>query len=163
MLLAWFFVALPPNETLKQQVTRMNSDVSSLKEAGLKVTLPRLKILEYLEGSEKRHHSAEDVYKAMLAAGEEVGLATIYRVLTQFESAGLVVRHHFENDRSVFELGSDEGAHHHDHLVCEKCGRIQEFVNETIEEAQHQVAQSFEFEVTSHSLYIYGLCGSCRK
>lgn len=140
----------------------MSDDVNSLKEVGLKVTLPRLKILEYLERSEARHHSAEDVYKAMLAAGEEVGLATIYRVLTQFESAGLVVRHHFENERSVFELGNGQGSCHHDHLVCEKCGAIQEFVNETIEQAQRKVAESFDFDVTFHSLYIYGICGNCR-
>lgn len=141
----------------------MSGDINSLKEVGLKVTLPRLKILEHLEKSEKRHHSAEDVYKAMLAAGEEVGLATIYRVLTQFESAGLVVRHHFENDRSVFEMGDGLGTCHHDHLVCEKCGMIQEFVDESIEQLQHEVAKSFEFEVTFHSLYIYGICKSCKE
>lgn len=131
-----------------------------LKKAGLKATLPRLKILELLETGEARHMSAEDVYKKLLEIGEDVGLATVYRVLTQFESAGLVSRHHFEGGHSVFEL--DEGSHH-DHLVCEKCGKVEEFYEETIESCQHKVAEKLGYKMTDHSLYIYGICPACQK
>src|SRR5690606_18291683 len=102
-----------------------------LRKAGLKVTLPRMKILEMLEQSENRHLSAEDVYKALLEAGDDIGLATVYRVLTQFEAAGIVQRHYFEGNQSVFELAEGE---HHDHMVCLDCGAIEEFYDETIEE-----------------------------
>jgi Fur family ferric uptake transcriptional regulator len=129
-----------------------------IKKVGLKVTLPRLRILQLLENSEQRHMSAEDVYKGLLDAGEDVGLATVYRVLTQFEAAGLVVRHRFEDTLSVFEL--NEG-HHHDHLLCVKCGRIIEFVDDVIEERQRAIAQRYGFEITEHSLYIYGICIKC--
>ena len=128
-----------------------------LRKAGLKATLPRLKILHILESSELRHMSAEDVYKALLEAGEDVGLATVYRVLTQFESADLVVRHHFEGGQSVFEL--NEGSHH-DHIVCNQCGHIEEFVDETIERCQRAVAEKAGFAIREHSLIIYG---DCRK
>ena len=131
-----------------------------LRKAGLKVTLPRVKILEVLEKAENRHMSAEDVYKALLEAGEEVGLATVYRVLTQFESAGLVARHHFEGGHSVFEL---EQGQHHDHLVCVKCGRVEEFVDDTIEKRQRAIAESAGYDITDHCLYIYGICPDCRK
>jgi Fur family ferric uptake transcriptional regulator len=131
-----------------------------IKQAGLKVTLPRVKILSVLETSELRHLSAEDVYKALLAAGEEIGLATIYRVLTQFEGAGLVCRHHFEGGQSVFEL--NRGGHH-DHLVCVKCGKVVEFVCEVIEERQRAIAAEHEFEIEDHSLIIYGVCRDCRE
>lgn len=130
-----------------------------LKKAGLKATLPRLKILQMLENSDTRHLSAEDVYKALLDSGEDVGLATVYRVLTQFEGAGLVMRHHFESGHSVFEL--NEGRHH-DHLLCVRCGRVEEFFDETIEARQRQIAERFDFDITDHSLYIYGVCGNCR-
>lgn len=130
-----------------------------LRKAGLKATLPRIRILEALENSEARHLSAEDVYKTMLDTGEDVGLATIYRVLTQFESAGLVIRHNFEGGRAVFEL--DDRAHH-DHLVCVKCGRIQEFVEERIEDLQAKIAVKHNFKITDHTLVIYGHCKDCQ-
>ncbi|MCP1727002.1 Fur family ferric uptake transcriptional regulator [Natronospira proteinivora] len=130
-----------------------------LRKAGLKVTVPRMKILDTLAGSEKRHMSAEDLYKALLEAGEEIGLATVYRVLTQFESAGLVTRHHFESGQSVFEL--DEGEHH-DHILCVKCGRVDEFVDDVIEERQVHIAESRGYKMTDHSLYIYGICPECQ-
>jgi Fur family ferric uptake transcriptional regulator len=131
-----------------------------LRKAGLKVTLPRMKILEILERSAQRHMSAEDMYKALLDSGEEIGLATVYRVLTQFEDAGLVTRHHFEGGHSVFEL--NEGAHH-DHILCVKCGRVDEFVDAEIEKRQRRIAEEAGYEMTDHSLYIYGICPTCRK
>jgi len=108
-----------------------------LKRAGLKITLPRMKILEILESSDKKHLSAEDIYRVLLDTGEEIGLATIYRVLTQFEGAGLVIRHHFETGQALFEL---ERGKHHDHLICVKCGKIVEFVDESIEAKQKEIA-----------------------
>lgn len=131
-----------------------------LKKAGLKVTLPRMKILEIMESSSARHLSAEDVYKELLEAGEDIGLATVYRVLTQFETAGLVSRHHFETGHSVFEL--DRGTHH-DHILCVRCGRVDEFVDETIERRQQEIAENAGYEMTDHSLYIYGICPECKK
>lgn len=124
-----------------------------LRRAGLKVTLPRVKILQFLEQSEQRHLSAEDVYKALLESGEDVGLATVYRVLTQFEQAGLVERHNFDGGHSVFELDSGE---HHDHLVCSETGEVIEFHNEKIEQLQLQIAEELGFELTGHSLVLYG-------
>ena len=126
-----------------------------LRKAGLKVTLPRMKILEILENSAKPHLSAEDIYRVLLESEEEIGLATIYRVLTQFEGAGLVIRHHFEGGQAVFEL---ERGKHHDHLICIKCGKIVEFVNASIEEQQHKIAEREGFKITDHSLIIYGEC-----
>lgn len=128
---------------------------SDLRKAGLKVTLPRMKILEILETSETRHMSAEDVYKVLLEGNEEIGLATVYRVLTQFEAAGLVSRHHFEGGHSVFEM--NEG-HHHDHIVCNQCGKVVEFFDETIERCQEKVAKKSGFSIRDHSLIIYGDC-----
>ncbi len=128
---------------------------SDLKKAGLKATLPRLKILDILEGSDRRHVSAEDVYKALLESGEDVGLATVYRVLTQFEAAGLVVRHNFEGGHAVFEL--DRG-YHHDHIVCVQCGRVEEFFDQTIEDRQKAVVASKGYDINDHSLVIYGNC-----
>ncbi|OUV63295.1 MAG: ferric iron uptake transcriptional regulator [Gammaproteobacteria bacterium TMED119] len=126
-----------------------------LRRAGLKVTLPRMKILEILESSSKPHLSAEDIYRMLMDSDEDIGLATVYRVLTQFETAGLVIRHHFEGGQGVFEL--DRGKHH-DHLICIKCGKIIEFVNADIEEQQHQIAEQEGFTITDHSLIIYGEC-----
>ena len=126
-----------------------------LRRAGLIVTLPRLKILELLEKAESHHMSAEDVYKALMEHGEDVGLATVYRVLTQFEQAGIVERHNFENNLSVFEIAKDE---HHDHLVCDQCGKIIEFHNEEIEALQEKVAKDFGFTLAGHSLVLYGIC-----
>ena len=130
-------------------------ETSDLRKAGLKVTLPRMKILEILETNETRHMSAEDVYKVLLDAQEDIGLATVYRVLTQFEAAGLVTRHHFEGGHSVFEL--NEG-HHHDHIVCVQCGSVVEFLDQTIERCQEQVANREGFQIRDHSLIIYGDC-----
>jgi len=126
-----------------------------LRKLGLKVTLPRMKILEILETSETRHMSAEDVYRVLLDAQEEIGLATVYRVLTQFEAADLVTRHHFEGGHSVFELNQ---GHHHDHIVCNQCGKVVEFVEETIERCQEKVAKKAGFKIRDHSLIIYGDC-----
>ncbi len=138
----------------------MSSENQELRKAGLKVTLPRVKILQILESSDTKHLSAEDVYKALIEADEDVGLATVYRVLTQFEDAGLVIRHHFEGGHSVFELDSVD---HHDHLVCNKCSRVEEFFDEVIEEQQEKIAEKFGFKITDHSLYLYGLCAKCQK
>ncbi len=123
-----------------------------LKEVGLKVTLPRLKILNILEEAEEKHLSAEDVYKLLLAAGEDVGLATVYRVLTQFESAGLVCRHNFEEGHAVFELSSE---HHHDHMVCVDTNEVIEFVNKEIEDLQHKIAEEHGYELIDHNLVLY--------
>lgn len=123
-----------------------------LRKAGLKVTLPRLKILEILASSKLRHLSAEDIYKSLLQSGEDIGLATVYRVLTQFESAGLVTRHNFEGGHSVFEL--DDGDHH-DHMVCVETGDVIEFVSEEIERLQHEIAEKHGFELIDHSLVLY--------
>ncbi|MCB1672456.1 MAG: ferric iron uptake transcriptional regulator [Gammaproteobacteria bacterium] len=138
----------------------MSTENQDLRNAGLKVTLPRVKILQILEGSKDKHFSAEDVYKALIEADEDVGLATVYRVLTQFESAGLVMRHHFEGGHSVFELNSDD---HHDHIVCTKCGKVEEFFDPVIEKQQEQIAEKLGFRITDHSLYIYGICPTCQK
>lgn len=133
-------------------------DNQDLKNAGLKVTLPRLKILEILERADPHHMSAEDVYKSLLESGDDVGLATVYRVLTQFETAGLVRRHNFEGGYAVFEL---EHGEHHDHLVCVKCGRVDEFINEVIERQLASIAKNANFKPTDHRLTIYGICASC--
>jgi Fur family ferric uptake transcriptional regulator len=137
----------------------MPTENQELRDAGLKVTLPRVKILQILESSENKHLSAEDVYKALLEAEEDVGLATVYRVLTQFEGAGLVERHHFEGGHSIFELTSDD---HHDHLVCNSCGRVEEFFDEVIEVQQEKIAKKYGYTITDHSMYLYGLCPDCR-
>ncbi len=123
-----------------------------LRKAGLKVTLPRVKILQMLEASEQRHLSAEEVYKQLMEADEDVGLATVYRVLTQFEAAGLVVRHNFDGGHSVFEL---ERGDHHDHMVCVETGQVVEFHNEEIEALQESIAAKHGFELTGHSLVLY--------
>lgn len=129
-------------------------ETQDLKKAGLKVTLPRLKILEILEESKKRHMTAEDIYKTLLESNEEIGLATVYRVLTQFEQAGLVIRHHFEEGQAVFEL--DRGDHH-DHLVCLKTGKVIEFYDEFIEQRQKEIAKKYNFELTGHRMILYGI------
>lgn len=129
-----------------------------LRKAGLKVTLPRVKILQLFENAGSHHMSVEDVYRALLESGDDVGLATVYRVLTQFESAGLVKRLHFEGGHSVFELNQGE---HHDHLVCVKCGHVEEFKDEIIEERQAKIADQAGYQITDHSLNIYGICVSC--
>jgi Fur family ferric uptake transcriptional regulator len=123
-----------------------------LRKAGLKITLPRLKILEILEGARGRHMSAEDIYKELLNSGEDIGLATVYRVLTQFEAAALVTRHNFEGGHSVFEI--DDGDHH-DHMVCVDSGKVIEFVSEEIERLQHEIADKYGYELIDHSLVLY--------
>ena len=123
-----------------------------LKAAGLKVTLPRVKILKILESSEDRHLSAEDVYKLLITAGDDVGLATVYRVLTQFEVAGLVSRHNFENGHAVFELSSE---HHHDHMICVDSNEVIEFISPEIEALQHKIAEEKGYELVDHSLVLY--------
>ena len=134
-------------------------DNTDLKKAGLKITTPRRKILEIMESADNHHMSAEDIYRLLLESGEEIGLATVYRVLTQFQQAGLVVRHNFEGDQAVFEL--DHGQHH-DHLVCVKCGGVEEFVDDVIESRQTEIAKNAGYQITDHSLNIYGICGHCQ-
>ena len=129
----------------------MNSQ--DLKKAGLKVTLPRMKILEILEEVKEHHHTAEDVYKNLMESGEEIGLATVYRVLTQFETAGLVIRHHFEGGHAVFEL--DRGSHH-DHMVSVKSGKVVEFMDDVIEQRQKKIAAEHGFTITDHTMILYG-------
>ena len=135
-------------------------ETQELRDVGLKVTLPRMKILEIMERETgERHLNAEQVYKILLSDNEEIGLATIYRVLTQFETAGLVTRHHFEGGNSVFELNKGQ---HHDHIVCVKCGKVDEFTDDVIEDRQNQIAIKLGYELTDHSLYLYGLCPECK-
>src|SRR5215467_1284973 len=136
-------------------VRRILVEGKDLCKFGLKVTLRRLKIFEILEGSTTRHLSAEDIYRILLESHEDIGLATVYRVLTQFEAAGLVTRHHFADGMAVFEL--NQGTHH-DHIVCLDCGRVEEFVDTSIEERQTAVAQKLGFSIRDHSLILYGHC-----
>jgi Fur family ferric uptake transcriptional regulator len=126
-----------------------------LKSSGLKATLPRIKILEVFQRTERRHMTAEDVFKALLAEGADIGLATVYRVLMQFEQAGLLTRSNFESGKSVFELNEGQ---HHDHLVCLSCGRVEEFFDPEIEQRQHAVAQARGFELHDHALALYARC-----
>jgi Fur family ferric uptake transcriptional regulator len=136
----------------------MPNNPSELKASGLKATLPRLKILEIFQNTQVRHLSAEDVYKILLADNLDVGLATVYRVLTQFEQAGLLQRNHFETGKAIFEL--NEGSHH-DHLVCLDCGKVEEFFDEQIEHRQEQIAKDHGFEIADHALALYGRCEQC--
>lgn len=131
------------------------SHVDDLKNSGLKATLPRIKVLEIFQNSSQRHMSAEDVYKALLAEGSDVGLATVYRVLMQFEQAGILSRNHFESGKAVFEL--NEGKHH-DHLVCVDCGRVEEFFDAEIEKRQKAIAHQRGFELQDHALALYAVC-----
>lgn len=128
------------------------SENIELRKVGLKVTLPRVKIMQILDASEQRHMSAEDVYKALMDAGEDVGLATVYRVLTQFEAAGLVIRHNFDGGHAVFELDDGE---HHDHIVCVDSGEVFEFFDEKIERRQHEIVEELGYEMVDHSLVLY--------
>ncbi len=137
-----------------QLVKHMDNN-KELKKAGLKVTLPRVKILEILRDPKNQHISAEDVYKILIDMDEEIGLATVYRVLNQFDDAGILNRHHFEGGKSVFEISHKE---HHDHLVCLKCGKVIEFEDDTIEQRQKEVAKANNMKLVNHSLYLYGEC-----
>jgi len=128
-------------------------ETTDIKNAGLKVTLPRMKILELLENSADRHLKAEDIYKMLLDSGEEIALATVYRVLTQFESAGLVTRHHFDGGHAVFEIDDGE---HHDHLVDISSGKVVEFYDEVIEQRQQEIASRYGFTITEHTMVLYG-------
>jgi Fur family ferric uptake transcriptional regulator len=131
------------------------SNSSDLKSMGLKATLPRLKILELFEKSDVRHLTAEDVYRLLIAENMDIGLATVYRVLTQFEQAGLLERHHFESGKAVFEMNA---AQHHDHLVCIDCGRVEEFYDAEIERRQTKIAKERGFAIKEHALYLYAEC-----
>jgi len=131
------------------------TQVEELKSSGLKATLPRIKILEIFQKTTLRHMTAEDVYKALLGEGADIGLATVYRVLMQFEQAGLLTRSHFESGKSVFELNEGQ---HHDHLVCLTCGRVEEFYDPQIEQRQHAIAQARGFELHEHALSLYATC-----
>ncbi len=146
-------MASAPNSRGRRGEASIRMNTQDIKKAGLKVTLPRMKILEILERSEEHHHTAEDVYKALLEAGEEIGLATVYRVLTQFEAAGLVTRHHFEGGQAVFELNRGT---HHDHMVSVRSGRVVEFYDEVIEKRQQEIAARHGFHITDHTLVLYG-------
>ena len=138
----------------------MTNFPNKLKDAGLKITLPRLKILEILETHADQHFSVEDIYKLLLQENEEIGIATIYRVLTQCEQAGLVKRLQFEEGPAVFELSRDD---HHDHFVCTGCGMVEEFHDRIIEERQHEIAAKAGYKMEDHSMVLYGLCTKCRK
>jgi Fur family ferric uptake transcriptional regulator len=135
-------------------------NTKNLREAGLKTTQPRLKVLDVLETSPIHHMTAEDVYKRLLETEQEIGLATVYRILTQFEAAGLVIRHNFEGGRALYEL--DNGAHH-DHMVCVECGKVFEFVDRTIEQQQRNVAAKAGFTMEDHSLSLYGVCNGMKE
>ena len=135
-------------------------DAEDLKSAGLKVTLPRLKILEVLEKSSNHHLTVEDIYRALIEQNKEINVATIYRVLSQFEESGIVNKLNFENNQAVYELSNVE---HHDHLVCVKCNTIIEFQDDVIERHQLQIANKYGFQLTDHSLYLYGLCKICKE
>lgn len=140
---------------MQQGRIRMTDNNKALKNAGLKVTLPRLKILEVLQEPECHHVSAEDLYKKLIDMGEEIGLATVYRVLNQFDDAGIVTRHNFEGGKSVFELTQQ---HHHDHLICLDCGKVIEFSDASIETRQKNIAERHGIKLSNHSLYLYGHC-----
>lgn len=135
------------------------SNSSPLKSTGLKATFPRLKILELFEKSEIRHLTAEDVYRLLIAENIDIGLATVYRVLTQFEQAGLLERHHFESGKAIFEIN---GGQHHDHLVCVNCGRVEEFFDPEIERLQSKIAEERGFTIQEHALYIYAECNKAK-
>lgn len=128
---------------------------TNLKSIGLKATLPRLKVLELFEHSGKQHLTAEEVYRLLMTDHIDIGLATVYRVLTQFEQAGLLIRHHFDSDKAVFELNAGE---HHDHLVCMQCGQVEEFFDEEIERRQKNIAQERGFTLHDHALHLYVDC-----
>jgi Fur family ferric uptake transcriptional regulator len=147
-------LAAPFPATPARRVSAM-TNADELKSSGLKATLPRMKILEVFQHAERRHLTAEDVYKHLLADGADVGLATVYRVLMQFEQAGLLSRSNFESGKSVFELNEGQ---HHDHLVCLSCGRVEEFFDPEIEARQRQVAEARGFELHEHSLALYARC-----
>lgn len=135
-----------------------SKNIDNLKNNGLKATLPRLKILEVFQNNEQRHLTAEDVYRILINDHSDIGMATVYRVLTQFEQAGLLSRSNFEPGKSIYELNEGE---HHDHMVCLMCGQVQEFVDPAIEKRQHEIAKEYGFTLQEHSMAMYGLCKNC--
>jgi Fur family ferric uptake transcriptional regulator len=139
---------------------QLETDQSDLKSVGLKATLPRLKILDIFRRSDDRHLSAEDVYRALISEEIDIGLATVYRVLTQFEQAGILSRSQFDGGKAIFELNDGD---HHDHMVCTHCGKVVEFTNPEIEALQHKVADENGFKIESHAMVLYGVCNSCQK
>ena len=138
----------------------MENNIAQLKGSGLKVTGPRLKILDLFETHAEEHLSAEDVYRILLEEGVEIGVATIYRVLTQFEQADILLRHHFESGKAVYELNKGD---HHDHIVCVKCSKVTELHNPTIESLQGKIAEENGYRIVDHALYLYGVCGDCQQ
>lgn len=134
------------------------TDPNDLKNAGLKATFPRLKILDIFRRADERHQTAEDVYRTLIAEDVDIGLATVYRVLTQFEQAGILVRSQFDGAKAVFELNDGD---HHDHLICTHCNKVVEFSDEEIEERQHRVAEAHGFTLESHTMMLYGVCPEC--
>ncbi|HEH9720608.1 TPA: ferric iron uptake transcriptional regulator [Pasteurella multocida] len=135
-------------------------NIKLLKKAGLKITEPRLTILALMQEHQEEHFSAEDVYKMLLERGEEIGLATVYRVLNQFDEAKILIRHNFEGNKSVFELAPTE---HHDHIICVDCGKVFEFNDDIIEKRQREITKQHGFELATHSLYLYGKCSNVKK
>lgn len=133
--------------------------MKELRSVGLKVTMPRVTILELLQKSNKNHYTADDVFGELRENGHEIGLATVYRVLSQFEQAGILVKHHFESGQAVFELETGE---HHDHLICMNCGKIVEFYDEKLEADQQKIAKQYGFELEEHNMVLYGICSDCR-
>lgn len=136
------------------------SHVEQIKSRGLKVTGPRLKILNLFENLPDEHMSADDVYRIVLEEKMDIGVATVYRVLTQFEEAGILTRHHFEGGKAVYELNRGD---HHDHIVCLECGRVSEFFDKEIEALQERIAKQNGYRIVDHALYMYGICGECQK
>jgi Fur family ferric uptake transcriptional regulator len=139
---------------------QLETDQSDLKSVGLKATLPRLKILDIFRRSDLRHLSAEDVYRALIGEEVDIGLATVYRVLTQFEQAGILSRSQFDGGKAIFELNDGD---HHDHMVCTHCGKVVEFTNPEIEALQHKVADENGFKIESHAMVLYGVCKGCKN
>ena len=139
---------------------QLDNNESGLKNLGLKATVPRLKILDIFRKSGARHLSAEDVYRSLIAEKIDIGLATVYRVLTQFEQAGILLRSQFDGGKAIFELNDGD---HHDHLICTNCGAVVEFSDEAIEKRQHEVARQNGFTLESHAMVLYGVCGDCTK
>jgi len=138
----------------------LENDQSDLKNVGLKATFPRLKILDIFRKSDERHLSAEDVYRFLIAENIDIGLATVYRVLTQFEQAGILSRSQFDGGKSIFELNDGD---HHDHLICTHCGSVTEFNDEEIEKRQHKIARDNSFTLESHAMVLYGVCKNCQS
>lgn len=133
--------------------------MKELKQVGLKITIPRVTILELLQNADKNHYSAEDVFDELRDNGHDIGLATVYRVLSQFEQAGILIKHNFEGNQAVFELNTGE---HHDHLICLKCGKIVEFFDETLENLQYDIANKHGFQLEDHSMVLHGICADCQ-